>query len=140
MRDLRLWLGLSALIVALDQVSKQVILAGIEPGGRIDVLAPVFTLVLTFNPGAAFSFLASESGWQRYFFILVALAASALIVTMMVRHRSDRFLCFALTLILGGAVGNLVDRAIHGAVVDFLLFRWPGGPALFDPWPAFNLA
>jgi signal peptidase II len=140
MRKPWLWLGLSALIVVLDQVSKQVVLAGIAPGGRVDVLPPVFSLVLTFNPGAAFSFLASESGWQRYFFILVALAASALIVTMMVRHPSDRFLCFALTLILGGAVGNLVDRAIHGAVVDFLLFRWPGGPALFDPWPAFNLA
>jgi signal peptidase II len=140
MRSLGLWLGLSALIVVLDQVSKQVILAGIEPGGRVDVLPPVFSLVLTFNPGAAFSFLASEAGWQRYFFILVALAASALIVYMLVRHKSDRFLCFALTLILGGAVGNLVDRAIHGAVVDFLLFRWPGGPSLLDPWPAFNLA
>jgi signal peptidase II len=140
MRSVWLWLGLSALIVVLDQVSKQAILAGIDPGARVDVLPPVFSLVLTFNPGAAFSFLASESGWQRYFFILVAVAASALIVYMMVRHKSDRFLCFALTLILGGAIGNLVDRAIHGAVVDFLLFRWPGGPALFDPWPAFNLA
>src|SRR5262249_50819472 len=77
---LALWLGLSALIVVLDQLSKQAILAGIEPGHRIDVLAPVFTLVLAFNPGAAFSFLAAESGWQRWFFILVALAASALIV------------------------------------------------------------
>ena len=137
---LALWLGLSGLIVLLDQVSKQAILGSIEPGHRVEVLAPVFSLVLTFNPGAAFSFLATESGWQRYFFILVALAASALIVYMMVRHRSEQFLCFALTLILGGALGNLVDRAIHGAVVDFLLFRWPGGPALFDPWPAFNLA
>jgi signal peptidase II len=134
------WLGLSALIVVLDQVSKQAILAGLELGQRIEVLPPVFSLVLTYNPGAAFSFLATASGWQRWFFIVIALGASALIVYMMVKHRSDRFLCFALTLILGGAVGNLLDRAIHGAVVDFLLFRWPGGPSLFDPWPAFNLA
>jgi signal peptidase II len=70
----------------------------------------------------------------------VALAASVLIVYMMKRHERDRFLCFALALVLGGAVGNLIDRAIYGAVVDFLLLRWPGGPRLLDPWPAFNLA
>lgn len=140
MRSIGLWLGLSALIVLLDQVSKQAILRSIELGHQVDVLPPVFSLVLTYNPGAAFSFLATESGWQRYFFILIALAASALIVYMMVRHKADKFLCFALTLVLGGAIGNLIDRALHGAVVDFLLFRWPGGPALFNPWPAFNLA
>lgn len=140
MRSIGLWLGLSALIVVLDQISKQVILGSIELGRQVEVLPPVFSLVLTYNPGAAFSFLAAEPGWQRYFFILIALAASALIVYMMVRHKSDRFLCFALALVLGGAVGNLIDRILHGAVVDFLLFRWPGGPALFNPWPAFNLA
>lgn len=140
MRSLRLWLGLSALIVVLDQVSKQAILASLDPGRQVALLPPVFSLVLTYNPGAAFSFLAAESGWQRWFFIVIALGASALIVYMMVRNRADRFLCFALALILGGAIGNLLDRAMHGAVVDFLLFRWPGGPALFNPWPAFNLA
>lgn len=140
MRRLGWWLGLSGLIVFLDQLSKQAILRAIAPGQQVEVLPPVFSLVLAFNPGAAFSFLATESGWQRYFFIVIATAASALIVYMMVRHATDRFLCFALALILGGAVGNLVDRALHGAVVDFLLFRWPGGPALFNPWPAFNLA
>lgn len=134
------WLGLSALVIVLDQVSKQAILGSIEPGRQVEVLPPVFSLVLTYNPGAAFSFLATESGWQRYFFIVIALAASALIIYMMVRHKADRFLCFALALVLGGAVGNLLDRILHGAVVDFLLFRWPGGPALFNPWPAFNLA
>jgi len=134
------WLGLSALIVVLDQVSKLAILRSIEFGHQVEVLPPFLSLVLTYNPGAAFSFLATESGWQRYFFILIALAASALIIYMMVRHKSERFLCFALTMVLGGAVGNLIDRILHGAVVDFLLFRWPGGPALFNPWPAFNLA
>lgn len=140
MRSVGGWLGLSVLIVALDQISKQLILRSIGLDQQIEVLPPVFNLVLTFNTGAAFSFLATEAGWQRYFFILVAIAASALIIYMLIRHRSDRFLCFALALVLGGAIGNLIDRTLYGAVVDFLLFRWPGGPRLFDPWPAFNLA
>jgi signal peptidase II len=140
LRSLAGWLGLSALLVVLDQASKQAILGNLQLGERIDVLPPVFSLVLAFNPGAAFSFLASADGWQRYFFILVALAASVLIVYMLVKHRDERFLCLALALVLGGALGNVIDRMLHGAVVDFLLFRWPGGPRLFDPWPAFNLA
>jgi len=140
MRSIAVWLGLSGLIVVLDQITKQVILHTIAFGQTVDVLSPVFSLVLTYNPGAAFSFLAWASGWQRYFFMVIALAASVLIVYMMKKHERDRFLCFALALVLGGAVGNLIDRAFYGAVVDFLLFRWPGGPRLLDPWPAFNLA
>jgi signal peptidase II len=140
MRSITVWLGLSALIVVLDQITKQVILHTIAFGHTVDVLPPVFSLLLTYNPGAAFSFLAWASGWQRYFFMLIALAASILIVFMLKKHERDRFLCFALALVLGGAVGNLIDRAIYGAVVDFLLLRWPGGPRLLDPWPAFNLA
>ena len=140
MRSIAVWLGLSALIVLLDQITKQVILHTIAIGQTVEVLPPVFSLVLTYNPGAAFSFLAWASGWQRYFFIAIALAASILIVYMLKKHERDRFLSFALALVLGGAVGNLIDRAIYGAVVDFLLFRWPGGPRLLDPWPAFNLA
>jgi signal peptidase II len=140
MRSIAVWLGLSVLIVVLDQITKQVILHTIAFGQTVDVLPPVFSLLLTFNPGAAFSFLAWASGWQRYFFMLIALAASILIVYMLRKHERDRFLCFALALVLGGAVGNLIDRAIYGAVVDFLLLRWPGGPRLLDPWPAFNLA
>ena len=140
MRSLRIWFGLSALLVALDQITKIVIQRALVPGDSIDVLPPVVTLVLAYNPGAAFSFLASAGGWQRYFFLVIALVASALIIYMMVKHQSNRFLCFALALVLGGAVGNLVDRVVYGKVVDFVLLRWPGGPALFDPWPAFNLA
>jgi signal peptidase II len=140
MRNVVIWLGLSLLIVALDQISKQVILEAIAYGQTVEVWPPVFSLVLTYNPGAAFSFLASASGWQKYFFIAVAFAASALIIYLILKHRNERFLCFALALVLGGAIGNLTDRIIHGAVVDFLLVRWPGGPSLFDPWPAFNLA
>jgi signal peptidase II len=140
MRSLGVWLAFSALLVALDQITKLVIQHALVPGQSIDVLPPVLTLVLAYNPGAAFSFLASGSGWQRYFFLIIALIASALILYMIVKHRADRFLCFALALVLGGAVGNLIDRAVTGAVVDFVLVRWPGGPRLFDPWPAFNLA
>jgi signal peptidase II len=140
MRSLGAWLGFSAFLVVLDQITKFVIQSALVPGQSIDVLPPVVTLVLAYNSGAAFSFLASGSGWQRYFFLIIALIASALIIYMMIKHPSDRFLCFSLALVLGGAVGNLVDRAVYGAVVDFVLVRWPGGPRLFDPWPAFNLA
>ena len=140
MRSIAVWLGLSALIVVLDQATKQAILHTVAIGHTVEVLPPVFSLVLTYNSGAAFSFLAWASGWQRHFFMVIALAASILIVYMMKMHERDRLLCFALALVLGGAVGNLIDRAIYGAVVDFLLFRWPGGPRLLDPWPAFNLA
>ncbi len=140
MRSIAVWLRLSALIVVLDQASKQIVLHMIALGETVEVLPPVISLILTYNPGAAFSFLAWASGWQRYFFMAIALAASGLIVYMMKKHERDRFLCFALALVLGGAVGNLIDRAVYGAVVDFLLFRWPGGPRLLDPWPAFNLA
>jgi signal peptidase II len=140
MRSLGAWLGFSALLVVLDQITKSVIRSALVPGQSIDVLPPVVTLVLAYNPGAAFSFLASGSGWQRYFFLIIAVIASALIIYMMIKHRTDRFLCFSLALVLGGAVGNLIDRAVYGAVVDFVLVRWPGGPRLLDPWPAFNLA
>ncbi|MEO8166478.1 MAG: signal peptidase II [Betaproteobacteria bacterium] len=140
MRSLGPWFGFSALLVALDQITKFVIQRVLVPGESIDVLPPVVSLVLAYNPGAAFSFLASAGGWQRYFFLVIALVASALITYMMMKHRADRFLCFSLSLVLGGALGNLIDRALYGKVVDFVLIRWPGGPALLDPWPAFNLA
>ncbi len=126
--------------MVLDQITKFVIQRALVQGQTIDVLPPVVTLVLAYNPGAAFSFLASGSGWQRYFFLVIGLVASVLIIYMMVKHLSDRFLCFSLALVLGGAVGNVIDRAVYGAVVDFVLVRWPGGPRLFDPWPAFNVA
>ena len=100
------WLGLSALLVVLDQITKFVIQRALVQGQSIDVLPPVVSLVLAYNPGAAFSFLASGSGWQRYFFLVIALVASALIIYMMIKHKSDRFLCFALALVLGGAVST----------------------------------
>ena len=140
MRSLGKWFALSAVLVVLDQITKIAIQRALVQGQSIDVLPPVLSLVLAYNPGAAFSFLASGSGWQRYFFLAIALVASVLIIYMMIKHATDRFLCFALALVLSGAVGNLIDRAVYGAVVDFVLVRWPGGPAVFDPWPVFNVA
>jgi len=97
---------------------------------------PVLDLVHVRNTGAAFSFLASASGWQRELFIGIGLAASAWIVWMLHRaHRGQVMFCLALSLILGGALGNVIDRFRLGAVVDFLHFHW--GPYY---WPAFNLA
>ncbi len=128
------WLALAALFVVLDQLTKFLALQGIQPGSTIPLL-PSLSLVLTHNTGAAFSFLADASGWQRWFFVLVALAASGLIIWMLHQHRSDTFLCVGLALILGGAIGNLIDRVLVGAVVDFILLYWRQ-----YRWPAFNVA
>ncbi|HUO44603.1 MAG TPA: signal peptidase II [Burkholderiales bacterium] len=128
------WLALSALVVALDQAAKFAIARLFLRGEGVEV-APFFNLVLTYNRGAAFSFLADASGWQRGFFIALALAAAALIVWLLRRHTDQPPFCLALALILGGAVGNLIDRALTGEVVDFLDFH-----AFGWHWPAFNLA
>jgi signal peptidase II len=128
------WLGVSACVVVLDQFSKHLVQHHLTYGRSVTVTL-FFDLVLVFNPGAAFSFLSTAPGWQRELFIVVALAASALIVYLLRKHASDRMFCFALGLILGGAIGNLVDRLYLGAVVDFLHFHL--GEYY---WPAFNLA
>ncbi len=138
-----LWLLLSALIVFADQVSKAWILAWLHPGEE-HVLTRFFSIVLAFNAGAAFSFLGDAAGWQRYMFGAVAVAASLLIIWLL-RRGGGRLYCTALSLILGGALGNLWDRATLGRVVDFLLFHnfLPAGlpgAALVDPFPAFNVA
>lgn len=138
-----LWLLLSALIVLADQASKAWMLAWLRPGDE-RALTGFFSIVLAFNAGAAFSFLGDAAGWQRYLFGGIAIAASLLIVWLL-RRGGGRLYCTALSLILGGALGNLWDRATLGRVVDFLLFHHflPGGlpgAALFDPFPAFNIA
>jgi signal peptidase II len=128
------WLLVSAGVVGLDQLTKWLIQQVLVFGQSLRVL-PFFNLVLVYNPGAAFSFLSSAPGWQRDLFIGIALVASALIVYLLRRHAHDRLFCFALSLILGGALGNLIDRLLLGAVVDFLDLH------AFDyHWPAFNLA
>lgn len=129
------WLGLAALIVVVDQITKLVAEQSMRFGERINIL-PVFDLTLVYNRGAAFSFLAQGDGWQRWFLSVIAVAASIFIVWLMKTQAQDsRRMMLALTLILAGAIGNLIDRLFYGHVVDFLLVYW-------HPWyyPAFNIA
>jgi signal peptidase II len=128
------WLALSTLLVVLDQLSKHVITRALVSGAGVEV-TPFFNLVLVYNRGAAFSFLSSASGWQRELFIAIALIASAWVVYLLRKFPGQTLFCFALSLILGGAVGNVVDRLLLGVVVDFLDFHLAG-----YHWPAFNIA
>ena len=135
------WLAIALLIVIADQVTKTLIIGRFEQGEWVTVTS-FFNLTRHHNPGAAFSFLANASGWQRWFFIGLGLAATGFIVWMLRQHGGQRLFATALTLILGGAVGNVVDRLIHGYVVDFLQFRF----AILEPifhggyFPTFNIA
>ena len=128
------YLGISLFVIVLDQITKLWILASFEYGDSLS-LTSFFNLVHARNSGAAFSFLAGQGGWQRFFFIGIALGASVLIVYLMRKHTQERMFCFALSLILGGALGNLIDRVRFGYVVDFLDFY-----ALGEHFPAFNVA
>ena len=128
------WLALAAVLAALDQLSKFAVARILTAGVNIEV-APFFNLVLVRNRGAAFSFLSSASGWQRELFIAIALIASAWIVYLLRRYSRQTLFCFALSLILGGAIGNVIDRVLFGAVIDFLDFHVAG-----YHWPAFNVA
>jgi signal peptidase II len=128
------WLVLAALLAALDQASKLVVTHVLAPWETVTVTS-FFNLVLVYNTGAAFSFLADASGWQRELFIAIAAAASVWIVYLLRRHPHEPLFCAALSLVLGGAVGNAIDRVRLGAVVDFLDFHAWGWH-----WPAFNLA
>ena len=125
----------AAAVVFLDQITKIVVEHTLSFGARV-VVAPVLDLVHVRNSGAAFSFLAGASGWQRELFVGIGLAASAWIVWMIARaERGQLVFCAALSLILGGALGNVIDRVRLGGVIDFLHFHW--GPHY---WPAFNVA
>ena len=127
------WLWISALVIVLDFITKQLVLAAFRPGEVLPVLS-FFSLVLTFNPGAAFSFLAGADGWQRWMFAGIAVIASVVVVWLL-RRGGNRVYCTALALIMGGALGNLWDRLVIGEVVDFLLFHLGGWS-----FPAFNVA
>ena len=131
---LTLWLGIAMIIVLLDQLSK-ITLSRMMVFGQSDTITSFFNLVMVYNRGAAFSFLADQPGWQRYFFAGVSLLASLLIIWMLKRHSGQRLFYWAMTLILGGALGNLIDRIAYGYVIDFLDFHVGG----FN-WPAFNVA
>jgi len=128
------WLALSALLVAADQITKYVAVQQLALN-QIVAVTPFFNLVLVYNAGAAFSFLSDAAGWQRGVFIGIALIASAWIVFLLRRHPHQRLFALALSLVLAGAVGNVIDRVLHGAVIDFLDFHAYG-----YHWPAFNVA
>lgn len=128
------WLALALIVVIADQFTKVLIL-GYYRLGDVTYVAPFFNVVRAHNTGAAFSFLATASGWQRWLFTGIAVAAVIFIVWMLRSHGGQKLFCFALALILGGAVGNLVDRLLHGYVVDFLQFHYAG-----RFFPAFNVA
>jgi signal peptidase II len=133
---MKLWVSLviALVVVVLDFVTKRWIEAALDYGEHVP-LTGFFNLVLAYNAGAAFSFLSDAGGWQRWFFTIVSTGASILIVFLLRRHAADRLFCIALSLILGGALGNLWDRATLGHVVDFLDFHVAG-----YHWPAFNVA
>jgi len=128
------WFALAGVVTVLDQWTKHLVQNHLVFGEAVRVTS-FFDLVLVFNPGAAFSFLSSASGWQREFFIVIALAASVFMSFLIVRHGRRPVFGLALGLILGGAVGNVIDRFLLHAVVDFLHFHVGE-----YSWPAFNLA
>ncbi len=129
------WLWLSLAVVGLDQATKFLVARFFELYERVEVL-PVLDFTLLHNTGAAFSMLAGASGWQRQFFIGLGLAMSLLLVVWIWRApRGDKLLPLSLSLILGGAIGNVIDRVIHGYVIDFIHVHW--GASYF---PAFNIA
>lgn len=128
------WLAVSLVVLLVDQGSKYFVAHALAVNEGIPI-APFFNVVLVYNPGAAFSLLSSAAGWQRELFVGIALAASAWVVYLLRKHPQQVLFSFALSLILGGALGNLVDRLLYGAVVDFLDFHVYG-----HHWPAFNVA
>jgi signal peptidase II len=128
------WLGLALIIFIADQFTKVLILGYYRLGDSTYVTS-FFNVVRVHNTGAAFSLLAAESGWQRWFFTAIGIAAAIFIVWMLRSHSGQKLFSFALACILGGAIGNVVDRLLHGYVVDFIQVHWSG-------WyfPAFNVA
>jgi signal peptidase II len=130
------WLPLAVVVIVLDQLTKRWAVAELYEHQRIEIL-PVFDITLRYNTGAAFSFLAGQSGWQRWFFVTLAVCVAVGIIVWLRRlpARSQALLGSGLALILGGAVGNVVDRLYLGKVVDFILVYW-------NTWdfPAFNIA
>ena len=128
------WLGLALIILIADQFTK-VLIVGFYQLGDSTLVTSFFNVVRVHNSGAAFSFLAGSSGWQRWFFTVIGLAAAALILWLLKSHSGQRLFALALACILGGAIGNVIDRLLYGYVVDFLDFHWHGWH-----FPAFNVA
>jgi signal peptidase II len=129
------WLALALIVLIADQFTKILILGYYKLGDSTYVTS-FFNIVRAHNKGMAFSFLTDASGWQRWFLAGIAVVATVFILYLLKKHAGQKLFCFALACILGGAIGNLVDRLLHGYVVDFLQFHW------HDSWyfPAFNVA
>lgn len=138
---LAVWLGLALVVLLLDQFTK-VLIVGNFALGEIHRVSSFFDVVRAHNTGAAFSFLRDASGWQRWLFTGLGLVASGVIVWLLKRHAGQTLFCLAVSLILGGALGNVIDRLWHGYVVDFLQFHWGLLAPMFygGYFPAFNLA
>jgi len=132
--SLWLWLGLALLILLADQFTKIWIIGTYQLGDSLP-LSSFFNLVRVHNSGAAFSFLAQAGGWQRWFFTGLGSVAALLMIWMLTQHAGQRLFGFAIACVLGGAVGNVIDRVLYGYVVDFLDFHYAG-----IHFPAFNVA
>jgi signal peptidase II len=128
------WFALAAAVVAADQATKAAVLAAFEHGEHLE-LTGFFNLVLAYNRGAAFSLLAQAGGWQTPLLAGFAIVASAVVSVLIVRNAEKTLACAGLGLVLGGALGNVIDRLRFGSVVDFLDFH-----AMGWHWPAFNVA
>jgi len=136
-----LWIGIAALIVVVDQFTKVLILGSFQYGESL-TLTSYFNLVRVHNLGAAFSFLSNAGGWQRWFFTALGIVAALFMVWMLRSHAGQRLFSSAISFILGGAIGNVIDRLLHGYVVDFLDFHWAFLDGIFHGghFPAFNVA
>jgi len=130
----KLWIIIAVSVIAADQITKAIIANHFAFGDSV-VVTSFFDLVLAYNTGAAFSFLSDAGGWQRWFFTTIAAIASVVIVHFLRKHADEPRFCTALSLILGGALGNLIDRILLGHVIDFLYFHIGR-----YGWPAFNVA
>lgn len=130
------WLWLSVLVLIIDQASKYYFEHRLELYEQIVIIPDYFSWMLAYNTGAAFSFLADSSGWQRWLFALIAIVVSVVLVVWLKRlGRDDTWLAIALALVLGGALGNLYDRIVIGHVIDFIFVHWKE-----HGFPAFNVA
>ncbi len=126
---------LAALAIVLDQASKMLVLSNFEYAERVNVIPDFFDLTLVYNPGAAFSFLADAGGWQKYFFLALAAVISVWLARSIVKDDFGRWGKWGAAMIIGGAIGNVVDRLQHGHVIDYFLFYWQNWY-----YPAFNVA
>jgi signal peptidase II len=131
---MRKWLLLAAVILIADQLSKDWIMEMLSFGESISITS-FFNLVLVYNTGAAFGLLANAGGWQFYIFAALAVSASIIMIVLLRKHHQEKRLAFAFSLILSGAVGNVIDRFIHGHVIDFIDLYYQN-----YHWPAFNIA